>query len=244
MTDSGYGRWIGAKHLPEVDRPLMVRKTWLLYLWPGLLPLTVRPTWTAFLGGSGLAVAFHLALLATILWPEWLSQTHRTLLWSAVGCCWLAGIAWSYRFVQREKTNRSRRAADDPYPTALQAYLRGNLSWAESLVRQTLHDNPRDVESALLLAAIWRRRQQWDAAEKLLRNLARLETAAPWLWEIEREIRLVGEHRAKHEQHEQKNNEQKDDEQENNDQTTNQQENQSKGEVAGKTMPDWPAKAA
>jgi len=168
----------------------MVRRTWLLYqyLWPGIVPLLVRPTLTAWLGSALLAVTFHLLLAATILWPEWLSPAERGLLWSALGVAWLTGVAWSYQFVRGAPRREQRRSSKDAFPTAMHAYLQGNLAQAESLVREILRECPRDVEAALLLATIWRRREQLDAAEKLLRNLARLEIAAPWLFEIEREL--------------------------------------------------------
>lgn len=150
--------------------------------------LWVRPTLMGWLGSAATAVVFHLALAATILWPEWLSPQERMLVWIALGVAWLSGVAWSYQFLRREEARQHRRPAEDRFPAATEAYLRGNLAAAESLVREILRECPRDVEAALLLATIWRRREQFDAAEKLLRNLARLDLAIPWLWDIEREL--------------------------------------------------------
>ncbi len=166
----------------------MNQKAWLLLLWPGMAALWVRPTLTAWLGSAAMAVVFHLALATTILWPEWLSPGERAFLWIALGVAWLSGVAWSYQFIRRENARQHRPPAEDPFPAATAAYLRGDLAGAESLVREILRECPRDMEAALLLATIWRRRKQFDAAEKLLRNLARLELAAPWLWDIEREL--------------------------------------------------------
>ena len=153
-----------------------------------MVPLLVRPTVTAWLGSALLAVTFHLALAATILWPEWLSPGERGLLWSGLGVAWLTGVAWSYQFVRKVDQKKQRRSSQDVFPEALRAYLQGNLAQAESFVREILKECPRDVEAALLLATIWRRRNHVDAAEKLLKNLARLEIATPWLWEIDREL--------------------------------------------------------
>lgn len=142
-----------------------------------------------------MAVVFHLALAATILWPDWLSPTERGLLWAALGVAWLTGLAWSYRLIRRASPKENRRLGEDRFPQAIHAYLQGNLAHAESLARAILRDSPRDVEAALLLATIWRRRGRLDASEKLLRNLARLEMAQPWLWEIERELLRVTQSR-------------------------------------------------
>jgi tetratricopeptide (TPR) repeat protein len=160
-----------------------------------MAPLLVRPTFTAWLGNAAMATIFHLALAATILWPDWLTSTERGLLWAALGVAWLTGVAWSYRFVRQHTQRSQRRALPDPFPQAIHAYLAGNLAQAESLVRAILRESPRDVEAALLLATIWRRRGRLDAAEKLLRNLARLDVAHPWLWEIERELVRVAQAR-------------------------------------------------
>jgi len=120
-----------------------------------------------------MATIFHLALAATILWPDWLTSTERGLLWAALGVAWLTGVAWSYRFVRQHTQRSQHRALPDPFPQAIHAY----------------------VEAAFLLATIWRRRGRLDAAEKLLRNLARLDVAHPWLWEIERELVRVAQAR-------------------------------------------------
>ncbi|MGQ9760391.1 MAG: tetratricopeptide repeat protein [Thermogutta sp.] len=172
----------------------MVRRA-CVYLWPGTAPLLVRPTIVGWLGSAAMAVVFHLALAATILWPEWLSPVERGLLWAALGVAWLSGVAWSYELVRGRSKRDPRDTSPDSFPQAMHAYLAGNLAHAESLVRAILRKSPRDVEAALLLATIWRRRGQLDAAEKLLRNLARLEMAQPWLWEIQRELMRVGESR-------------------------------------------------
>lgn len=172
----------------------MVRRTGL-YLWPGMASLLVRPTFTAWLGNAAMAAIFHLALAAAILWPNWLTSTERGLLWAALGVAWLTGVACSYRFVRQHTQRSQHRSLPDPFPEAIHAYLAGNLVQAESLVRAILRESPRDVEAALLLATIWRRRGRLDAAEKLLRNLARLEVAYPWLWEIERELVRVAQAR-------------------------------------------------
>lgn len=135
-----------------------------------------------------MAVVFHLALAATILWPEWLSPVERGLLWAALGVAWLSGVAWSYKLIRGRSKRDQRDTSPDSFPQAMHAYLAGNLAHAESLVRAILRKSPRDVEAALLLATLWRRRGQLNASEKLLRNLARLEMAQPWLWEIQREL--------------------------------------------------------
>ncbi|MBC7078172.1 MAG: tetratricopeptide repeat protein [Synergistales bacterium] len=166
-------------------------RSWYLWLVPGLAPLLLRPTWSAWLGSVLLSATFHVALAATVLWPELLPPDVRNVLWLVFFGGWIAGVVLSWRFVRREQQLASERELDDTYPQALHAYLRGDRALAESLVRNRLRQDPQDVEAALLLASVWRRQGRLTAARSLLSKLRKVERAAPWLFEIDRELEIL-----------------------------------------------------
>jgi hypothetical protein len=169
----------------------MKTRTWYLWLVPGLAPLLLRPTWSAWLGSVLLSAIFQVALAATVLWPELLPPDARNALWVVFFGGWIAGLLLSWRFVRKEEQLASEREVDDTYPQALHAYLRGDRALAESLLRNRLRRDPQDVEAALLLASVWRRQGRLTAARSLLSKLRKVERAAPWLFEIERELEIL-----------------------------------------------------
>ncbi|GAB6167369.1 hypothetical protein JCM19992_33690 [Thermostilla marina] len=161
------------------------------YLWPGLWPLVRSTCWWGAIVALVFGAAFNLALAATVLWPELLAPRVRTALWFALGMCWglmLIGTAWWNR---RENARRSVDPNTDLFPKAQEAYLKGNWFEAERILARLLRRNRHDVEAALLLATLWRRRGRLDEAGQLLARLRRLEAAAAWSLEIDRELMLI-----------------------------------------------------
>ncbi|GEM_PF-1985759 len=174
----------------------MVRRTWLLYLWPGVVPLILEPGWGTFLIAAGYAALFHLCLTATLLWPEIWPPLMLRGAWLLLAGAWAGSIYWE-RICERRQRSGSPSPAEDLFPKAQEAYLRGEWSHAESLLGRLLRRNPRDDDALLLLISLWRRTGRLDAAEQLLREFERLDAARRWYPEIQREKQLLAEKRAK-----------------------------------------------
>lgn len=166
-------------------------KNWYLWLIPGLPAAVVRPTWHLWLLSLALSAVFHLALAATILWPELLSPQERFAVWGLFVAGWLAAALLSWSALRKEERRRERRLQADPFPLALHAYLRGDRARSEMLLRNHLRQEPQDIESALLLASVWRRQGRHQAARKLLTHLQKLEASWPWAFEIQRELEIL-----------------------------------------------------
>ncbi len=174
----------------------MVRRTWLLYLWPGAVPLILEPGWGTFLVAAAFACLFHLCLAATFVWPEiWPSLLTRGA-WFFLAAAWAYSVYWAVLCDRRLRRAAASSPGEDLFPAALQAYLRGEWSRTEHLLGRLLHRNPRDAEALLLLVSLWRRTGRLDEAGRLLRELEKLDAARPWYAEIQREKRLLEEKRS------------------------------------------------
>lgn len=138
-----------------------------------------------------LAVAFALAvnllLITRFLYPEWLSGILVRL------ACWVGLAAWLFWVIRsvRELPEllQPRRVSDQPdrFPEARAAYLRGDWNEAEGLLADVLAIEARDPPALLLMAGVYRHTERWDAAERLLEEIGRLEAADSWSLELEME---------------------------------------------------------
>lgn len=171
----------------------MVRMTKLAYLWPGLLPLTRYPSLWGGVSCVAFATLFNLALAGTILWPELFSATARTVTWVLVAIVWGGAAGYTAVWNRRDQRRSQVDLNCDLLPRAMEQYLKGNWFETEHLLGRILRKNPRDVDAALMLATLWRRTERYEEAQRLLDRLSRLEAAAKWQLEIEREKRLLGE---------------------------------------------------
>ena len=70
-------------------------------------------------------------------------------------------------------------------------YLKGHWPESETILRQILRKNPRDVESGLLLSQVWRRGGQPEKALAQLSHLQKLDESLQWSSEIEHEIHQI-----------------------------------------------------
>ncbi|GAB4127083.1 hypothetical protein [Thermopirellula anaerolimosa] len=173
----------------------MVRRTWLLYLWPGVLPLILEPGWGTFLIAAGFAGLLHLCLVATFVWPEiWPPLVTRGA-WFFLAAGWGYSVYWAALCDRRQRRAATPPPGEDLFPEALQAYLRTEWSRTEHLLGRLLRRNPRDAEALLLLAALWRRTGRLNEAGHLLRELEKWDAARRWHVEIQREKQLLEEKR-------------------------------------------------
>ncbi|NMC19454.1 MAG: tetratricopeptide repeat protein [Thermogutta sp.] len=173
----------------------MVRRTWLLYLWPGAVPLILEPGWGTFLVAAAFACLFHLCLVATFVWPEtWPSLVTRGA-WLCLAAGWAYSVYWAVLCDRRQRRAVAPAPGEDLFPAALQAYLRGEWSRTEHILGRLLRRNPRDADALLLLVSLWRRTGRLDQAGRLLRELEKLDAARRWYAEIQREKQLLEEKR-------------------------------------------------
>jgi hypothetical protein len=149
--------------------------------------------------GLALAIGFTgLAnlLAATLVWDQWLPGRAREIALAVMAGIWV--IAWvdaraDWRRILAEwsdpagATGDPQVRIDQAFRDAQAAYLAGDWVSAEKTLLELLRLDGRDAEARLLVATIWRHEQRLDAASSELDRLERLETAAPWQFEIARE---------------------------------------------------------
>ncbi|MGQ9821925.1 MAG: tetratricopeptide repeat protein [Thermogutta sp.] len=172
----------------------MVKRTWLLYLWPGAVPLILEPDWGTFLVAVGFAGLFHLCLVGTFVWPEIWPSLLTGGVWLFLAVSWAISVYWAV-LCDRRRRVAAPPPGEDLYPVALQAYLRGEWSRTEHLLGRLLRHHPRDADALLLLVSLWRRTGRLNEAERVLRELEKLDAARRWYAEIQREKQLLKEKR-------------------------------------------------
>lgn len=161
----------------------------LLYLacaWPGLPALWLRGRWS----GLGWALLFstvlNTALLATFVWPEWLSWAMTTTLWIAAGSLCVLGYWQSLTQLPKLLGTTTDPQADQKLVDAQCAYLQGQYYEAEQGLRRLLHLQPDDPEARLLLASVYRRTNRKKEALDALKRLAEAPRGGRWLFEATR----------------------------------------------------------
>ena len=167
------------------------------YLWPGLAPLWWRGAWWGLAIALAFATLLDVALLATLLWTEWLGHDVLAALWGAIGVVWL-GSAWHSRrwgaawvTFSSPKSEKRQEEADRLFREAQSEYLCGNWLAAEKLLGRLIGRNARDVDARLMLATLKRHTSRFDDASEQLTRLARIEDAGKWEPEIAREQALL-----------------------------------------------------
>lgn len=166
---------------------------WSAYLWPGLAQVWLRGSWVGLTLAVGFTALGNVLLAATFVWNEWLPERARWFALGSLAVIWV--IAWfdaraDWRRMLAEWSDGERSTADPDeradrwFQEAQAAYLAGDWVLAEQTLTKLLRHEPRDAESRLMLATLWRHEGRFDAAREELDRLERLETAAPWQFEI------------------------------------------------------------
>ena len=160
----------------------------VMCLWPGLPRLWWRGEWS----GLSLAVTFaallNCALVASLVWPEWVGPTVLLVGWLALMIVWVVSAWLSYRRLPALYAVRRDESMEDLLLDAQREYLRGNWFGAESSLQQILRRDPHDVDAQLMLASLYRRTKQLSEAENVLRRLEQLEQSEKWHLEIQQEF--------------------------------------------------------
>jgi hypothetical protein len=172
------------------------RLHWSAYIWPGLPQLWLRGSWVGLTLAVGFTALANVLLTATLVWNEWLPPRAKAIGLGALAMIWI--VAWfdaraDWRRMLVEWSTGERSTADPDarsdqwFQAAQVAYLAGDWVSAEQTLIKLLRHEPRDAESRLLLATLWRHEGHFEKASEELARLECLETAAPWQYEIARE---------------------------------------------------------
>jgi hypothetical protein len=142
----------------------------------------------------GFTALANLLAATTLVWSEWLPGRVRWIALGVLSAIWLAawieGRAdwrrWLSELSEDETTPPVDAAgqSDAWYRDAQAAYLGGDWVSAEKTLVKLLKQDPRDAEARLMLATLWRHEGRIEPASRELDRLERLETAAPWEFEI------------------------------------------------------------
>jgi hypothetical protein len=172
------------------ERRLMRTSPWVLCCWPGLLRLWVQGDGIAVLVALTFGGVLNLLLVSSVLWPELLPGSGRTLAWLFLAGWWLFSAIRAYCALGHLDTP----AIGDSRGLFIQAqgeYLKGHWFEAESLLQQLLRTTRRDIDAHLMLATLCRRTRRYDEALARLDLMDQFDGAEKWRWEIETERRLL-----------------------------------------------------
>jgi tetratricopeptide (TPR) repeat protein len=163
---------------------------YMICLWPGLPRLWIRGDWSALAISIAFGVVLNLVLVSSFIWPELLPGSLVTGGWVLVGLVWIGSALHGIRSLPhlREPPGVGEQGL---FIQAQAEYLKGHWFEAETLLRQLLRHCSRDVDALLMLATLYRRTRRYDEAARQLDRLDRLDEAAKWRWEIERERDLL-----------------------------------------------------
>lgn len=159
--------------------------------WPGLPRLWRDGHGPSLASAFLFALLLNLALVATFAWPGVLSPVPLSLLWLATLMFWTVSAWNSHQWVNHSQRLSKRPGLDQLFVQAQSEYLKGHWLETETLLRQLLDQNDRDVDAHLLLATVFRRTNRRQDAICQLDLLDRLERAEKWRLEIEQERQLL-----------------------------------------------------
>ena len=163
----------------------------ITYLWPGLLRLWYYGDLKALGTATAFAVLLNLVVLVSFVRPDNPWNSWCGFGWAAVVAFWVLGVWRAVRFSAAREKLQAPRNPQDLFIQAQAEYLRGHWVEAQSLLEQLIRQNPLDIESRLLLSSVFRRSRRIDLSRRQLRRLRELGEAAPWRFEIERELALL-----------------------------------------------------
>ena len=165
--------------------------SYLVCLWPGLPRLWRRGDWSALAIACGFAAALNAVLVASWIWPEWWPAPVVKVAWPALALAWAAAVWREAHWWQSACRQAQAPKKEDLLLRAQTEYLKGHWPEAEALLKKQLKSQPGDVDSRLMLAALFRRTKQIVEARRELEKLKRTDGAEKWTLEIYREQRLL-----------------------------------------------------
>lgn len=162
----------------------------LLCLWPGLARLWLRGDFHALGFAVFFSILLNLALVSSLIWPAYLGSRFLLIAWPLLAVIWLANAWISWRWLpQRLQVGHKFAAApelrvDTLFNQAQREYLRCRWAEAQGLLERRLRLSPRDIESRLLLASIFRRVGRLQLAANELNFLEGMDESRAWSLEL------------------------------------------------------------
>ena len=174
----------------------------LLCCWPGLPGLWYQGRWTSLILAIGFAVLLNLTLVATFIWTDlFQDDSFPAIAWPVLLLFWLATTMVARRnlpdVMSLTGEDHSSVVHDDTddvdslFIDARREYLKGHWQEARGLLQRQLRHHPRDIESRLMLATLFRHTRQFDAARSELDHLRKYDPAVIWKNEMDREQELL-----------------------------------------------------
>jgi hypothetical protein len=166
---------------------------YLACLWPGAAALWHKGDFVGLAWALPAAALFNFCLIATWVWPELVEPSWVNLGWLAVWAVWLVGAGISAWRMADYLPGRPDPTADELLTFAQEQYLQGDWFQAEATLVALLQAAPEDAEGRLLLGTMLRRTHKLPAAREELARLERLDAAARWRLELDRELAAIAE---------------------------------------------------
>jgi tetratricopeptide (TPR) repeat protein len=157
--------------------------------WPGFLNLWTRGELYSLFVALLFAALLNIALLATLVWQEWLTAWTVRILWGFLLSAGLWSSVSGRLFCRRTDSSASKQESNRLLAMSQKDYLRGDYLAAEASLHRILSSGQEDVEAALLLAAVLRRTGRPRQALECLERLERFDSASIWGIEIQNERR-------------------------------------------------------
>ncbi len=160
----------------------------LLWCFPGGPRLWTAGDWNSL--GIGLLCLWVacLSVVATWVWPQWLSGWMVRSLWIGLGIGW-PGLLVLQGITQKSQSSKpDQKSLEQSFRAAQAEYLRGNYFQAEAFLHRLLSLAPEDAEALLLMSSVLRRTQRPKQALDRLQQLERLEASSRWSLELHQEL--------------------------------------------------------
>jgi tetratricopeptide (TPR) repeat protein len=145
----------------------------------------------------GFSILLNLALVTSFIWPWSLGDTFPLIAWPIIFLVWSTSAMLTYRNLpdlmsaEKKLPQNQTIQCDTLFIQAQREYLGGHWEEAEILLRRCLDISDRDIEARLLMATILRHSRQLDKATIELDQILKYDEANSWLFEIQREQRLI-----------------------------------------------------
>jgi hypothetical protein len=176
----------------------------LLCCWPGLPGLWYRGRWSSLLVAIVFAILLNLTLVVSFIWTGlFFDETFPAIAWPILLLIWMTTAWVAYQNLpdfmsvpvspdtSSVVSSEEAESTDTLFIDARREYLRGHWAESESLLQRRIKHTPRDVESHLLLATLYRHTRQFNRAAEQLDWMEKYDQAIVWKNEIARERRLL-----------------------------------------------------
>lgn len=165
--------------------------------WPGLARLWTKGHWPSLWIAIGFSLLVNLALISTFVWPQLLGDSFPIVAWPLISVVWITSALVAYRSLPELLSIGSapdvvEMSSDDTLFIRAQAeYLKGSWTDAERLFVRQLEKNPRDVQSRLFLATLFRHTRRIKQAHEQLAEIQKFDESVHWDFEVQREKQLI-----------------------------------------------------